>query len=138
VTPRFQIGLEYNLAVSEVSPTANWIVTTETARSPLVSLGTSSDRIGTPEGNQAYYVTAAKGFPRYHIAPYFSVNYSEADRAINYPFGVNIALGKQWDLLPMNDGRRSHLILTYKQKNYNVSLMAVYLRHFGMSVGFSF
>ena len=119
-------------------PTANWILTTETARAPLLSLGTSSDRIGSPEGKQAYYLTVAKGLPRYHIAPYFSVNYSETDRAVNYPFGVNIALGRQWDLLPMNDGRRSHLILTYKQKSYNVSLIAVYLRRFGMSVGFSF
>lgn len=132
------MGIEYNPVVSELSPTANWILTTETPRSPLLSLGTSSDRIGTPEGKQAYYLTVAKGLPHYHIAPYFSVNYSEADRAINYPFGVNIALGRQWDLLPMNDGRRSHLILTYKEKNYNVSLMAVYLKRFGMSVGFSF
>ncbi len=138
MTPRLQVGLEFNPVVGEVVPTANWILSKETPRSPLLALGTSSDRIGTPEGRQAYYLTVAKGLPRYRIAPYFSVNYSEADRAINYPFGVNIALGPQWDLLPMNDGRRSHLILTYKQKCYNVSLIAVYLRHFGMSVGYSF
>lgn len=130
--------MEYNPVVSELVPTANWTLATETTRSPLLSFGTSSDRIGSPEGTHAYYLTLGKGFPRQHIAPYFSLNYSETSRAINYPFGVNIALAKQWDLLPMNDGRRTHLLLTYKQNNSNISLIAVYMRHIGVSVGFSF
>jgi len=135
---RVQVGLEYNPVVSEVMPTANWIIATETLRSPLISLGTSSDRIGSPVGTHAYYLTVAKGFPRQHIAPYLSVNYSETNHAINYPFGINFALCSQWDLLAMNDGRRSHLLLTYKQKNYNISLIAVYMRHTGISIGLSF
>ena len=130
--------MEYNPVVHEVVPTANWILTTETPSSPLVSFGTSSDRIGSREGTHCYYFTVAKGVPRYRLGPYFSVNYSETDKAVNFPFGVNIALAHQWDLLPMNDGRRTHLILTYKQPNFNVSLMSVYLRHIGVSVGFSF
>lgn len=138
VMPRLQVGLEYNPVVSELVPTANWVLSTETQHSPLLSLGTSSDRIGSPVGTHAYYLTIAKGFPHQHIAPYFSINYSETDHAVNYPFGVNIALGKQWDLLPMNDGRRTHLLLTYKQKSYNVSLIAVYMRHVGISISFSF
>lgn len=119
-------------------PTANWIMTTETTRYPMLSLGTSSDRIGSREGTQGYYLTIAKSVPKWHVAPYFSINYSATDRGINYPFGANIALAPQWDLLPMNDGRRSHLLLTYKQKSYSISLLAVYMRHVGVSVGFAF
>ena len=138
VTPRFQLGLEFNPVVSEVVPTANWILNRESAKSPLINLGTSSDRIGTREGTQAYYLTFAKGIHALRVAPYFSVNYSGADRKFNFPFGVNIALGTQWDLLPMNDGRRTHLLLTYKERNWNVSLMAIYLKHPGISLGFAF
>ena len=119
-------------------PTANWILTPARENLPMLSLGTSSDRIGSPEATHAYYLTAAKPIPQWHIAPYLSVNYSEKDHGINYPFGVNIPLARHWDLLPMNDGRRSHLILTYKEKSYNISLMAVYMSRVGLSVGFSF
>jgi hypothetical protein len=132
------VGLEYNITVHEVVPTLNWVITRESARIPMISLGTSSDRIGSPEGKQAYYLTFAKAVPKLRIAPYFSINYSETDRGFNLPFGVNIALDRRWSLLPMYDGNRTHLLLTYKQKNFNVSLMAVYLRHFGLSVGFGF
>ncbi|HZP80990.1 MAG TPA: hypothetical protein VFB21_05075 [Chthonomonadaceae bacterium] len=138
LTPRFQAGIEYNPVVHEIVPTANWLLNRESARWPLLTLGTSSDRIGSREGTHAYYLTLARGIPRYHVAPYVSLNYSEQDRGVNFPFGVNIALGGQWDLLPMNDGRRSHLLLTYKEKNWNVSLIAVYLKHPGVSIGFAF
>jgi hypothetical protein len=124
--------------VGEVLPTLNWTIMTQTARQPLINFGTSSDRIGTREGTRAYYFTFAKGIERLRIAPYFSVNYSEADRKFNYPFGINIALGPQWDLLPMNDGRRSHLLLTYKERNWNITLMAIYMKHPGISLGFAF
>lgn len=138
ITPRFQAGIEYNPVVNEIVPTANWILNRASPRLPLVVLGTSSDRIGSKEGTHAYFLTLAQGIPRLRLAPYFSVNYSETDRGLNFPFGVNIALGGQWDLLPMNDGRRSHLILTYKEKNWNISLIAVYLKHPGVSIGFAF
>lgn len=124
--------------MDELVPTANWVITRESARSPLTVLGTSSDRIGSDPGAQAYFLTFAKGIRSLRIAPYVSVNYSETDRGINFPFGVNIGLARNWDLLPMNDGRRTHLLLTYKQKNWNISLMAVYMRHPGVSVGFAF
>lgn len=104
----------------------------------MINLGTSSDRIGTPDGKQAYYLTFAKGIRALRSAPYFSINYSEADRKFNFPFGVNIGLSPHLDLLPMYDGNRTHLILTYKERNWSVSLLAVYLRHPGVSVGFAF
>lgn len=140
VGPRLSVGVECNPAAGEFTPTANWIVRTESASSPLITVGTSSDRIFTPRGNQAYYATFAKSVPGTPFAPYASLNYSGFDRGINVPFGVNIALHPQWDLLPMNDGRRSHLLLTHKQGAFNVSLLAVDLRRpkFGVSLGWGF
>jgi hypothetical protein len=104
----------------------------------MISANVSSDRIGTPEGPMGYSLTFAKGIPSLKVAPYVSVRYSEFERGFNYPFGVNIQLDKQWSLLPMNDGRRSHLMLNYSQADWSVSLMAVWFKHPGISVSFGF
>lgn len=138
LTPRLQAGVELNPGVHEVNPVANWIVSPETENAPMISLGTSSDRIFSPAGAQAYFVTFAKSLPRYGVAPYLSVSYSEWERTILFPFGLNVPLAPQWDLLGMNDGRNSHLLLTYKLPSTNVSLMYIKMRRPGISVGFSF
>jgi len=138
VTPRFQAGVEYNAAAGEINPVANWIVTPETERYPMVTLGTSSDRIFSPPGTQSYFVTFAKGFPRYRVAPYVSIFYSEWEDKILFPFGVNVQLADQWDLMPMHDGRNTHVLLTYKMARVNVSAMLIKMRYPGISVGFSF
>lgn len=107
---------------------------------PLISFGTSSDRIFTPEGNQTVFVTFAKGIPNLPVAPYLSVNYSEFERGLNFPFGVNVALNEAFDFLTMNDGRRTHALLTYKTKTTNYTFMAIDLKRprFGVSIGFGF
>jgi hypothetical protein len=138
VTSRLQAGVEVNPGADEVNPVANWIVTPETEHSPMVSIGTSSDRIFSPAGTQAYYITFAKGIPRYRLGPYVGVSYSEWERTLLFPFGLNVQLAPQWDLLGMNDGRNSHVLLTYKMQKANVSLMYIKMRHPGVSVGFSF
>jgi len=130
--------LEWNPNAREAGFIGNYILTTETPSRPMISLGTSSDRIGTPKGPHAYYMTFAKGIERLHAAPYLSVNYSEYDRRINFPFGVNVGLAKQWDAMYMMDGHRSHLLLTYKGGSYNVSLMWIWLKHPGISVSWGF
>ena len=126
--------------VSEFSPTGNWIAHPETEQIPLISFGTSSDRIFTPEGNQAYYVTVAKSIPGTPLSPYVSLNYSEFEGGFNLPFGVNTELTREWDCLYMNDGRRSHVLITYKMPAMNITLMAIDLKRprFGVSVGFGF
>jgi hypothetical protein len=138
--PRLSLGAEFNPAVGEVLATANWIEHVETDRWPMVSFGTSSDRIFTDEGNRAYYMSFAKSLPGTTIAPYLSVNYSESERGFNVPFGINLGLHPQWDLLPMHDGRRTHLLLTYKTSAMNTTFMLIDLRRprFGISVGFGF
>ncbi len=138
VAPRVQVGIEYNPVVQEVVPTANWVVHAQTAKWPMISLGTSSDRIGSREGTHTHYVTFARGIGSLRIAPYVTVGYSETDRGLVFPFGMNIELASHWDLLPMYDGHRSHALLTYKQTSYNVSLIWVYLKRAGVSVGLAY
>ena len=132
--PRFQAGFEYNVAADEIAPIANWIISPETPKYPMVSFNVSSDRLGTPKGPMGYGLTFARGFERLHVAPYVTVRYSEFEHGINFPVGMNIQIDKQWSLLPLNDGRKSHILLTYSQKNYSLSLMYVWFRHPGISV----
>lgn len=131
------MGLESNPAVGEVLPTLNWILAPGGHNRPLVSFGTSSDRIFTPEGNRAYYVSVAQGIEGTQLAPYVSVNYSEFENGLNFPFGVNIGLSDEVGLLPMHDGRKTHLLLTFKQPSANVTIMAVDLGRlrWGVSIG---
>lgn len=138
VLPRLSLGLEYNPAVGEINPTMNWIAHVETHKVPLVSFGTSSDRIFTPRDNRAYFLTFAKSVPGLPIAPYISINYSEYENGFNIPFGVNVSLSEEWDLLPMNDGRKTHLLLTRKFERSNLTFMLIDLKRpkIGFSLGF--
>ena len=130
--------MEYNPNAREVGPLVNWMINYESEKWPMVNFGTSSDRIGTPIGPRAYYVTFAKTITSLNIVPYASINYSEFDAGFNFPFGANVFLDKHWVLLPMFDGRKTHLLLTYRGDSFSVSLIWVWLKHpgIGMSWGF--
>jgi hypothetical protein len=141
ITPRLQAGLEYNAVIGEIGVRGNWFLQTETDARPGIIAGTSSDRIGTPHG-QAYFVTFSKvavtGERGLGVAPYASVNYSEFDRGLNFPFGAAVALGPQWTLTPMYDGRRAHTTLTWSGQQDSVTLIWAFNRRFGLSVGRNF
>ncbi len=139
-TDRLQLGLEYNPVVSEVLPVGNYTLQAETEKLPFITIGTSSDRIFTPEGNRAYYITFAKTLPGNRIAPYIGVSYSEFEERLLFPMGVNLALDTHWDALAMMDGRKTHFLLTYKMESANITAMAIDLRRpkFGLSLGFGF
>lgn len=119
--------------MQETIPTFNWVITTETPRSPMVSVGGSSDRIFSPEGTRSWYFTFAKSIPGAPVAPYFSLSWSEWEDRLLVPFGANIAISPSWDFLAMNDGRNSHLLLTSKQKGWSVSGMLIKMKHPGVS-----
>jgi hypothetical protein len=138
VSPKLQVGLESNPAAEELGPLFNWVVSEETDKAPHVSLGTSSDRIFSPKGKQAYFVTVAKSIPDTKFAPYVGLSWSEWEDRLLVPFGLNIAVAPEWDLLGMHDGRNTHGLLTYKTESVNYSLMMVKMKHFGISVGFGF
>jgi hypothetical protein len=138
VTDRLLVGLEYNAVVSELSPTANYTLLFETAHQPMVSLGTSSDRILSPEGTRATYITFGKTLPNTRIAPYLSINYSSWERGFNFPFGVNFAVHPQWDAMVQHDGRNTHWLLTYKTREISTSLLLIKGRYWGLSLGLRF
>lgn len=113
------------------------MVAFESDKSPLINFGTSSDRIGTPAGFQCYYFTFAKKFDS-KLSPYISLNYSEFNRGINFPFGASLDLSPSFSILGMYDGQRSHLMLTHKGPEVSTSLMWVWLKHPGISVSWKF
>ena len=138
VIPTLQLGVEVNPVAGEVGPLATCFLLTETERRPAVFLGTSSDRIGSPKGTQAYYITGAKYVPALRVSPYASLNYSEWDDGWNLPFGANIELGRGFSIQPMYDGNRTHLLGTYATERISTTLVWAWLERAGiaMSVGF--
>lgn len=134
VDKRLQLGIEYNPLANEVGPLVNYMVAFEDKNWPMINIGTSSDRIGTPPGPQSYYVTFSKTFADAAVAPYVSLSYSESERGFTIPFGANIFLDKNWVLLPMYDGRKMHLLLTYRAEKFSVSLIWVWLKHPGIGL----
>jgi hypothetical protein len=138
VHPRLQLGVELNLAADEVGPLVTWFLLTENERRPALFLGTSSDRIGSPAGEQAYFLTAAKHHSSWPVSAYVSLNYSEWDDDFNLPFGVEVELGERFSLRPMYDGQRTHLMFNYLGQRYNASLLWVWLERFGVAFSTSF
>jgi hypothetical protein len=63
VLPTLRLGVEWNPGANEIGPLVNWVAVTETDTRPALMFGTSSDRIGTPEG-RAYFATVSKALGR--------------------------------------------------------------------------
>lgn len=138
VVPRLQLGVEWNPAADEVGPLATLFLLTEGEQLPAVFVGTSSDRIGSPAGKQAYYLTVAKYLPGVHVSPYASLNYSEWDERVNLPFGANIELGRGWSIQPMYDGNRTHLLGTWANERLSATLVWAWMERAGMAVSVGF
>ena len=138
--PDLKLGVEWNPRADEVGLVANWRAVPESKRRPAVIFGTSSDRIGTPEG-QSYFMTVSKslhdetGLP---VAPYVSASYSTFENRMLYPFGLNVAIGSQWSAMLINDGVHTHLSATYAWKRFAVTLLAVERKDAGITIGARF
>jgi len=131
---RVQVGVEINPKAEEIGPLLTLFLFTETERRPAVFFGTSSDRIGSPAGEQSYFATVSKYVPLLHSSVYGSLNYSEWDEQFNVPFGLTVELGKGFSFRPMYDGNRSHLMLNYFTAQYGISAMYVWLDTLGISL----
>jgi hypothetical protein len=138
--PSLKLGVEWNPGAGEVGFVANWRALPETRTRPAVIFGTSSDRIGTPEG-QSYYVTVSKSLheeTRLPVAPYLGASYSTFENRMLYPFGVNVALGPRWSAMLINDGVHTHLSATYAWNRFAVTVLAVERKDLGVSIGARF
>ena len=138
VHPRLQLGVELNPEVDEVGPLVSWFLMTETESRPGLFLGTSSDRIGSPEGEQSYFLTLTKRHPTWPVSGYVSLNYSEWDDGFNVPFGLELELGERVSIRPMYDGRREHLMINFHGDRFSLSLLWVWLEKIGISYSISF
>jgi hypothetical protein len=140
VTPDLQAGVEYNPLADDVNPLANWRVVREGPRRPAVTLGTSSDRIGTPKG-LAYYATVSKAVPLGSggwLSPYVGLLWSEHDERLRLPAGIGIPLGRGISLLPTYDGHAFHVMGSYAWERYTLTGILVRGRDPGvaLTVGF--
>lgn len=140
IHPRVNLGIEWNPGASEIGPLANLFLFTETHFRPALSLGTSSDRIGTDEGKASVYLTAAKRFPSPDVplSGYVSLNWSETDDGFNVPFGGTLHLGERYDVRAMYDGRRTHLLASATVDRVTVTALWVWLEHAGVALSTGF
>lgn len=100
------LGVEWNPEVDEINPLVNLHLLSETDTRPAILLGTSSDRIGTPDG-QAYYVTASKDLSpwiRWPVAPYLGASYGTYEDRLRAIGGVWLSLGGPVSALVIHDG----------------------------------
>jgi hypothetical protein len=138
--PRFTAGVEYNPLAGKVSPLANVVALTETHRRPALILGTSSDRIGTPDG-QSFYATFSKnlkhatGLP---FAPYAGVAYGTFEDRFRAIGGLNINFNERWNSTILFDGVRVHPLVNYTYGRHQFGAILERGRNPGMSYSISF
>lgn len=142
--PRVTAGVEINPRSEKtgglVSPLFNWLAVTETERRPALILGTSSDRIGTPDG-QSFYATLSKnlhnetGLP---IAPYAGVAYSTHDKRFLPLVGLNVYFTRSLSSLVIFDGVRVHPVVNYSQGRHVFSFVLAFCNKPGFSYSVSF
>ena len=140
VVPRLSLGVEYNPRVDEVGPLANLVALTEGKRRPAVIFGTSSDRIGTPDG-QAYFVTASKdlesvnGWP---LAPYVGLAYGTFENELEAVAGFRARLPRNFAIGTIWDGHNLHPTVEYRYRRHAVTLLWVDTEDFGLSYSVAF
>ncbi|MBK7875145.1 MAG: hypothetical protein IPJ77_05260 [Planctomycetes bacterium] len=130
VTPTLSAGLEYNPIAEDVGLIANWLALPETDDAPALIVGTSSDRIGTPE-RRAVYATLSKdleGWTNLPIAPYLGLSYSGYDEEVDVIGGVMVRWSEEWSSTHIWDGHNlHHLLETTFEERHTVGLLVVEL-----------
>lgn len=113
----------------------------ETDRRPALILGTSSDRIGTPEG-QSYYATLSKdleattGLP---VAPYVGAAYGTYENDLRAVGGLRLRFPRGFSSTLIHDGKELHPTAGYRfRERHVVSLLWVALEDFGVSYNVAF
>ena len=115
VLPQLSLGAEWNPKGDDLGPLANWRGVDETERRPALILGTSSDRIGTPDG-RAYYATLSKdlehalGLP---VAPYAGASYGEFDDELVGIAGLHVRWTPSVGSTHLWDGHNLHHVLAH-------------------------
>ena len=139
--PRLSVGVEYNPRPDDKSVLANAVVMGETERRPALMLGTSSDRIGTPEG-QSYFATLSKdleaaiGWP---VAPYLGAAYGTYENDLRAVGGLRIRFERGFSSTLIHDGKELHPTVSYRfRQRHAFSLLWVALEDVGVSYNVAF
>lgn len=138
--PRFSAGVEYNPRADDVGLIANFIAVTETARRPALILGTSSDRIGTPEG-RSYYATVSKNLRnelKLPVAPYAGLAYSSYEDRFLPIAGLNVNWRENLSSLVIFDGVKIHPTLSYTLGRHGFTFLLTQSKNPGVSYSISF
>lgn len=137
---RLTVGVEYNPLARDVRPLVNFLAVTEGERRPAVIFGTSSDRIGTPEG-QTFYVTLSKNLKeqiRLPVAPYAGVAYSTFEHRFLPIGGMNISFSERWSSLVIFDGVKVSATVTYARGRHAFSFLLARGNRPGVSYSVTF
>jgi hypothetical protein len=113
VTERFSLGVEVNPLGEDAGPLANLRILDETEWRPALIVGTSSDRIGTPEG-RAFYATLSKDLEQWTglpIAPYAGAAYGDFDDEWVPIGGLRVRWSERWSSTHLFDGHNLHHIV---------------------------
>lgn len=142
--PRLTAGIEVNPraddAGGKVSPLLNLLAVRETKNRPALILGTSSDRIGTPEG-QSFYATLSKNLKRetrMPIAPYVGVAYGTYEHRWRPIAGLNVNFTRNISSTVIFDGVRLHSLVNYTHGRHAFSFVLAYCNKPGFSYSISF
>jgi hypothetical protein len=140
LTNRLLVGVEYNPLEKEVGPLANFHLLSETKTRPALIIGTSSDRIGTPDG-QSFYITVSKNLApqlKLPIAPYVGVAYGTFEDEWIAIGGLSIKFTSNFSSLFIFDGVHLHSTVNYGWKNHTFSLVMVRSKDPGFSYSIAF
>jgi hypothetical protein len=142
--PRLTAGIEVNPradhAGGRVSPLLNFVAVTETEKLPALIVGTSSDRIGTPDG-QSFYATFSKNLKRetgLPIAPYAGVAYGTHDRRWRPLGGLSVFFMRNFSSTVIFDGVRVHPLLNYTRGRHAFSFVLAFTNKPGFSYSITF
>jgi hypothetical protein len=138
--PGLSAGIEYNPRADEVNVIANWVALYETEKRPALIFGTSSERIGTTEG-QSFYATVSKSLKRQThlpIAPYMGVAYGTKVDGLRVIGGLNINFTQYLSSTVIFDGVHVHPLLNFNYDRHAVSFILVKGRDPGISYSISF
>ncbi len=144
ILPGAFLGVEYNPLDDDVGLLANWRIVDETKSTPMLMVGTSSDRIGTPNG-RAYYTTLAKSFrtgTSISLAPYVGLSYGEFDDEWIGIGGMGVRWMKDLASTSSYDGHNLHHMLDYTlTPNHRIGFVLAEQgsKHYGgVSLGWTF
>lgn len=118
----------------------NWLIVEEGERRPAVLASTSTDRIGTPDG-QSVSATVSKSLVReihLPIAPYLGLSYGSYDDELRLIGGLSVGFSEAWNLLLTHDGVNAHGIVSYARGRHVLSLLLVDFEDIGLSYSIAF